>query len=84
MTTKVKELEQSVIEAFVTQIRGKVIFSEDPAYNETRKVYNAMINKHPGMFVMCADVADVIYAVNFGRENKLLVAVRGGAIMEGA
>lgn len=78
MTTKVKELEQSVIEAFVTQIRGKVIFSEDPAYNETRKVYNAMINKHPGMFVMCADVADVIYAVNFGRENKLLVAVRGG------
>lgn len=27
---------------------------------------------------MCADVADVLYAVNFGRENNLLVSVRGG------
>ena len=37
-----------------------------------------MINKHPGMFVMCKDVADVIASVNFGRENNLLIAVRGG------
>ena len=37
-----------------------------------------MINKHPGMIVKCVDVADVIHAVNFGRENNLLVAVRGG------
>ena len=37
-----------------------------------------MINKHPGMIVMCVDVADVIASVNFGRENNLLVAVRGG------
>ena len=37
-----------------------------------------MIDKHPGMFAMCVDVADVIAAVNFGRENNLLVAVRGG------
>ena len=37
-----------------------------------------MIDKHPGMFVMCVDVADVLYAVNFGRENNLLVSVRGG------
>jgi len=42
------------------------------------KFYNAMINKHPGMIVKCMDVADVIQAVNFGRENKLAVAVRGG------
>jgi len=50
----------------------------DADYNDTRKVYNGMIDKHPGMFVMCVDVADVIAAVNFGRENNLLVAVRGG------
>ena len=51
---------------------------KDPGYHETRKVYNGMIDKHPGMFVMCVDVADVMAAVNFGRENDLLVAVRGG------
>ena len=75
---KVKELEVSVLEAFKTQIRGEVIFPNDTTYNETRKIYNAMIDKRPGMFVMCVDVADVIYAVNFGRENNLLVAIRGG------
>ena len=37
-----------------------------------------MIDKHPGMIVKCVDVADVIHSVNFGRENGLLVSVRGG------
>jgi hypothetical protein len=37
-----------------------------------------MIDKRPGMIVKCVDVADVISAVNFARENNLLVSVRGG------
>ncbi len=37
-----------------------------------------MINKKPGLFAMCVDVADVIAAVNFGRENNVLIAIRGG------
>ena len=78
MSKNVKDLDAAVIEAFTAQIRGKIILPKDPQYNETRKVYNGMIDKHPGIFVMCVDVADVIHAVNFARENNLLVAVRGG------
>ena len=78
MSNVVKDLTASVIEEFASRIRGKVILPTHPEYNETRKVYNAMIDKRPGMFVKCVDVADVIHAVNFGRENNLLVAVRGG------
>ena len=78
MSIAVKDLETSLIEELRTQIRGELILSENSNYNETRKVYNGMINKHPGMFVMCVDVADVMASVNFGRENNLLVAVRGG------
>jgi FAD binding domain/Berberine and berberine like len=74
----VKEIDLSIIEAFKNQLRGKIIMPNDLIYNETRKVYNGMIDKHPGMFVMCVDVADVIAAVNFGRENNVLIAVRGG------
>jgi len=37
-----------------------------------------MIDKRPRMFAKCADVADVITAVNFARENKILVSVRCG------
>lgn len=50
----------------------------DAGYDQARKVYNAMIEKRPGMLVLCSDVADVIACVNFARENDLLVAVRGG------
>ena len=74
----VKDLKKSVIEEFAAKVRGKIIFPEDAEYDDARKLYNAMIDKHPGVIVKCADVADVIYAVNFGRENHLAVAVRGG------
>lgn len=78
MSNLVKDLEASAIEAFVPQIRGEVVLPQDSSYENARKVYNAMINKHPGMIVKCVDVADVISSVNFGRENGLLIAVRGG------
>ncbi len=78
MSNEVKGLNASIIEEFATQIRGELIFPDNPMYHETRKVYNGMINKHPGLIVKCVDVADVINSVNFGRENNLLVAVRGG------
>jgi hypothetical protein len=78
MPNSVKDLNKDVIQKFTSQIRGKIVFPDDPDYNAVRKVYNAMIDKHPGMIVKCADVADVIYTVNFGRENNLLVSVRGG------
>ena len=69
---------EAKFEEFKAQIRGEVILPENENYNESRKVYNGMINKRPGMIIMCVDVADVITAVNYGRENNLLVAVRGG------
>lgn len=78
MSNMLKEVSPDTLNQFTSQVRGSVILPESPAYEEARKVYNGMINKHPGMIVKCADVADVIYSVNFGRENNLLVAVRGG------
>ncbi len=74
----IKDLNKEVIDQFAAKLRGKLVMPKDPNYDATRKVYNGMINKRPGMFVMCLDVADVMAAVNFGRDNELLVAVRGG------
>ena len=78
MKKQIKSLDPSLIETFASQLRGQIITPKDANYHDTRKVYNAMIDKHPGLFAMCVDVADVIASVNFGRENDLLVAVRGG------
>jgi hypothetical protein len=59
-------------------LRGQLLLPGDEGYDAARKVYNAMIDKHPALIVYCADVADVIAAVRFGRERDLLVAVRSG------
>src|SRR5260370_34459005 len=37
-----------------------------------------MIDKCPLMIARCVDVADVIVAVNFGRDQKLPIAIGGG------
>ena len=58
--------------------RGELIQPTDPNYHSARKVYNGMIDKHPQLIARCVDVADVITAVNYGRENSLLTAIRGG------
>ena len=59
-------------------LRGTLIERDHPDYEAARKLYNGMIDKRPLMIARCADVADVITAVNFGRENELLIAIRGG------
>ena len=78
MKNTIKDLAKDKIDSFALQLRGKIVMPSDADYDNTRKVYNGMINKHPGMIVKCVDVADVIASVNFSRENNLLVAVRGG------
>lgn len=71
-------LTEQAISEFRTQLRGELIQPGDSTYDEARKVYNAMIDKRPALIVQCVDVADVISAVNFGRDNHLTIAVRGG------
>src|SRR6516225_5860494 len=66
------------IERFQASFRGEVIQPADFAYETARKIWNASIDKHPGIIARCTGVADVVAAVNFARENELLVAVRGG------
>jgi FAD/FMN-containing dehydrogenase len=66
------------IERFQAAFRGEVIQPGDSGYETARKIWNASIDKHPGIIARCAGVADVVAAVNFARENELLVAVRGG------
>jgi FAD/FMN-containing dehydrogenase len=58
--------------------RGDLIGREHAAYDEARKLYNAMIDKRPALIARCADVADIISAVNFGRDSNLAIAIRGG------
>ena len=71
-------LNENSIADFKANLRGRLIEPGDADYDEARKVYNGMIHKKPRVIARCADVADVIRSVNFGRDNNLLVSIRGG------
>jgi FAD binding domain len=71
-------MKPELISKMKANLRGRVILPGDQNYNEARKVYNGMIDKHPKLIVYCVNAADVRLAVEFARENELVLAVRGG------
>jgi len=71
-------MSKPTIEQLREQVRGDVITPDDGDYEDARKVFNAMVDKRPGVVVGSANVGDVIATVNFARENDLDLAVRGG------
>ena len=71
-------LDQAAIRDFETRLSGLLIKPTDAEYDEGRRVWNGMIDRYPALIARCTGVSDVIVAVNFAREQDLLVAVRGG------
>ncbi|ALS61166.1 FAD-binding oxidoreductase [Pandoraea norimbergensis] len=72
-------LSTEAIGALSASTRGQVLLPGDPDFDRSRRLWNAMIDRHPAVIVRCAGVADVRRAVDFARDNKLPLAVRGGA-----
>lgn len=70
---------ERAMEGLLSTLRGKAIRPSDEAYDAARRVYNAMIDRHPRLIVQCADVADVVRCVNFARDEGLPPAVRCGS-----
>jgi FAD/FMN-containing dehydrogenase len=58
--------------------RGDLLVPTSPGYDTARRIWNGAIDRHPACIARCTGVADVVAAVRFARERKLLVAVRSG------
>jgi FAD/FMN-containing dehydrogenase len=71
-------LESSKIEQLKRGFEGEILLPTDGAYDSARQIWNAMIQKRPAIIARCAATSDVVRAVNFARDNRLLLAVRGG------
>jgi FAD/FMN-containing dehydrogenase len=72
-------IDDAAVQKLQEVFRGAVIRPTDAEYEDARKIWNGMIDRRPGLIVRPAGVADVIDAVNFARDQELLVAVRGGS-----
>src|SRR5512133_2304235 len=59
-------------------VRGPVLTPDDPGYDEARSIWNALIDRRPALIVQCTGAADVVDAVNFAREQDLLLSIKAG------
>jgi FAD/FMN-containing dehydrogenase len=76
-------VDAEAIQGFVEGVRGKVLHSGDPGYDDARAIWNGLIDRRPALIVQCTGAADVVDAVNFAREQNLLLSVKGGAHVAG-
>src|SRR5690242_21390959 len=84
-------LTRPAVDRLRAGFRGELISPGDQEYETARKVWNALIDRHPALIARAGCTADVVTAVRFARERGLRVSVRGGghsaaghAVAEGA
>lgn len=72
------DLKQDLLDGLRMRLRGPVLTPSDGGYEDSRTVWNAMIDRTPALVVRCLGVADVIACVQFARANDLLLCIKGG------
>jgi FAD/FMN-containing dehydrogenase len=71
-------LDAAALALFRGSFRGELVLPSDGAYESARRVWNAAIDRRPAVIARCSGVVDVVRAVEFAREQELVLAVRGG------
>ena len=73
-----RDLSQDVLNAWKSRLRGPVLTPGDAGYEDSRTVWNSMIDRRPALVARCLGTADVIECVRFARDNDLLLSMKGG------
>lgn len=71
-------IDRTTIDALGARLAGDTALPGEAGYDEARTLWNAMIDRRPGLVVRCMMAEDVQQAVRFAAEHGLLLAVRGG------
>ena len=72
------QITQAAVDGLRNDFGGQIILPGDLGYDGARTIFNAMIDRRPGVIAQCANANDVVRAIHFGRELGLEIAVRGG------
>jgi len=71
-------LKPNAIDDLRAAMRGELLQAGQDGYDSARRIWNGAFDRHPALIARCAGAADVVHAVNFGRDHGMLIAVRGG------
>jgi FAD/FMN-containing dehydrogenase len=66
------------VEGLASAVKGRVVEAGASDYDESRALFNAMIDKRPAAIAYCVDEGDVAAALRYGTEHGLRIAVRCG------
>jgi FAD/FMN-containing dehydrogenase len=72
------DLKQDVLDGLKMRLKGPVLVPGEASYEESRTVWNGMIDRKPAVVARCLGVADVIACVQVARANELLLCIKGG------
>jgi FAD/FMN-containing dehydrogenase len=72
------ELPAAAVDSFRARLRGALLLPGTPGYDESRALWNGMIDRKPALIARCLGVADVIAGIAFAREHRLLLSIKGG------
>ncbi len=73
-----RKRDQAALAGLRKGFAGRIILPGDSDYDGARAIFNAMIDRRPGVIAQCASVEDVVRAVRFGRDLGVEIAIRGG------
>jgi FAD/FMN-containing dehydrogenase len=71
-------ITQDQLKRLSASIQGEVVVRGDHQYEDSRTIWNAMIDRHPGFIVRSRGASDVVTCVKFAREHGLLLTIKGG------
>jgi FAD/FMN-containing dehydrogenase len=76
--SQIKPLDEAVIRAFSSKVRGQLIRPQDDGYDEARTVFYGGFDCHPALIVRVADPTDVSHVITLARDRGLELAIRSG------
>ena len=66
------------LQALQAQLRGSLLRPGDGGYDDSRAIWNGIIDRRPALIVRCVGVGDVVACVHFAREHRLALSIKGG------
>jgi FAD binding domain/Berberine and berberine like len=70
--------DANLVDELRGRLRGPVLRPGDPEYEDSRTVWNGMIDRRPALVARCLGVADVVAGVRFAREMEIPLCIKGG------
>ncbi len=70
-------VSEGAVEALRDALVGNLLTPESAGYEDTRSIWNAMIDRRPGLIVDCRAEGDVSNAVKFAAEHGVLLSICG-------